>query len=226
MKKNIIIAILTIITISLAIKLNNIYKQSDDNKINKKEEVNVNNTSNKELNDDNKVIEYIDKLDNEVENIIEKEDITEKDEIELKDIFIKFTDFIFYGDEINGKTFNDLTNNEKEKVINIYEKIDEKIESRFPNYKENIKDKGIKTYNNIKEKIKELKESLLSEYKTSVGEENYDIVVDSYEDGKENIKEVYNEYKPVIEEGKEKSKDIISKAKEKLSNWYKEYKEG
>ena len=40
------------------------------------------------------------------------------------------------------------------------------------------------------------------------------------------MKDVYEEYKPYIEEGKEKGKTLFGNIKEKVSNWYKEYKEG
>ena len=36
---------------------------------------------------------------------------------------------------------------------------------------------------------------------------------------------LYTTYKPYIEEGKEKTKSAISKAKDKVSSWYKNYKE-
>ena len=43
--------------------------------------------------------------------------------------------------------------------------------------------------------------------------------------GKKNMSEVYDEYEPYIEEGKEKAKETYDKAREKISNWYSEYKE-
>ena len=39
------------------------------------------------------------------------------------------------------------------------------------------------------------------------------------------VKDVYDTYKPYIEEGKEKTKSAISQAKDKVSSWYKNYKE-
>ena len=39
------------------------------------------------------------------------------------------------------------------------------------------------------------------------------------------MKDVYDIYKPYIDEAKEKTKSGVQKAKEKLSEWYKNYKE-
>ena len=49
--------------------------------------------------------------------------------------------------------------------------------------------------------------------------------LDQYEDGKQDMKDVYDVYKPYIDTGKEKVKSGAKKAKEKLSEWYKNYKE-
>ena len=67
----------------------------------------------------------------------------------IKDKFIKCIDFLFYDDEIGGKTFNELTNASKLKILEITMSIDKLIESKFPSYKENIGS----IYQNIKSKV-------------------------------------------------------------------------
>jgi hypothetical protein len=67
----------------------------------------------------------------------------------LKSKFIDIVDFIFYDKEINGRTFNSLTNEAKGKVLYYAILLDNKIDSKWPNAKENIQSK----YLNIKEKL-------------------------------------------------------------------------
>lgn len=171
-----------------------------------------------EVTTENDFVNYIDDVSNEVDTLVTQEDISKTDERTLKNTFITLTDFIFYDGEIKGKKFSDLTSSAKEKVIDIYTKIDDKLETKFPNYKENIKGTSKNAYNNIKDKAAALKDKIQNEYLERVGDEGYQNTIDSYEDGKNDAKEVYDTYKPYIEEGK-------NKAKEKISSWYQEYKE-
>lgn len=165
---------------------------------------------------------YLSEVNNEVSEIVAKEEITSTDEYTLKNTFITLTDFIFYNGTIKGKTFNDLTTSAKESVLSIYEKIDSKIESKFPGYKETIKDKSEKTYNNLKDKVTNLKDELLEKYKQEIGEENY---TEQGEIIDESISTMKESFSPVIDTIVEKSKDVYEKAKDKASTWYEEFKE-
>ena len=170
-------------------------------------------------------VNYMEDVNDSVDSILEKERLSSGDKETLKDTFIKITDFIFYDGEIKGKKFSDLTNEAKSKVLSIYEKMDSRIEEKFPNYKDTIKEKGKNTYSNVKKKVLDLKEKILMEYKESVGDENFKYTEEDFDTDKENLKEVYEEYKPYIESGKEKVVDEAGKVREKVSSWYKEYKE-
>lgn len=66
-----------------------------------------------------------------------------------KEKFIELVDFIFYGKEINGVTFDSLKNNVKLKIIYYTLLIDNKIEQKYPNYKEKLNLK----YQNAKYKL-------------------------------------------------------------------------
>lgn len=68
---------------------------------------------------------------------------------ELKDKFIMVVDFIFYNEPIGNYTFSSLSTTAKLKVLEIALSIDEKIETKFPDYKEQLSNK----YQNIKSKI-------------------------------------------------------------------------
>ncbi len=75
----------------------------------------------------------------------------EKDESKLKKGFTNIVDFLFYGKEIKGKTFSELKDDAKFKILKIALSIDNKIDEYFPGYKDKISEK----YQNVKYKIVE-----------------------------------------------------------------------
>jgi len=174
---------------------------------------------------DNDLVDYMEGVQLRVDSIVSNNETSKSEENVLRNTFITITDFIFYDGEIKGKKFSDITSSCKEKIIDIYTKIDEKIESKYPHYKENIKDTSKKVYTGAVEKAKEVKEKIKESYKNYVGEDGYNQTMDAYEEDKQNLKDVYEVYKPYIDEGKEKAKSGVEKAKEKLNEWYQNYKE-
>lgn len=242
MKKNIIIGILCIIILVLSCTIVFIVKDKHEKKeieikteAKKKEKAleeaeNIIKNKDLEINQaevttENDFVNYLDDVSNEVDRITLNESSSQKDKNILKNTFITLTDFIFYDGEIKGKKFSELTASCKEKVIDIYTKIDNKIESKFPNYKENIKSTSKKVYNNVKEKAADIKTKIQDEYRERVGDEGYQNTVDAYNEDKSNVKNVYDTYKPYIDEGKSKVKSAYESAKEKAANWYQNYKE-
>ena len=99
-----------------------------------------------ESNSDQNVIQYAEELNTEIEN---SSNITNS----IKTKFITLVDFLFYEGTIQNKTFKELSNETKLKVLKLAYTIDQKIESKFPDYKEKIKDTSTKTYSNIKTKV-------------------------------------------------------------------------
>jgi len=71
----------------------------------------------------------------------------------IKEGFVKLVDFIFYDGEIYGKTFKELTNSAKLKIIAAAIKVDTKIEEYYPGYKESISSTTNKIYTNVKSKL-------------------------------------------------------------------------
>lgn len=67
----------------------------------------------------------------------------------IKEKFVLFIDFIFYGEKIKGKTFKELSDSAKAKVIYYTLLVDSKIDSKWPNYKSTIKSKA----SNLKERL-------------------------------------------------------------------------
>lgn len=82
-----------------------------------------------------------------------------------KTIFTNTIDFIFYDKEIKGYTFKELTLMTKLKIMKIALTIDNKIDSYFPNYKDQVKS----TYSSIKTKLVVLYLSTTSKLCEQVG---------------------------------------------------------
>ena len=226
MKKIIILVfavILTIITYNFY-ETKNIKNENINNEPEYRiEENTIIEESNQETIDQEENIEtYVEEINNEVTEITSKEVLTEDDKITLKNTFITLTDFIFYGGQIKGKTFNELTTTAKQKVISIYETIDSKIEEKFPGYKETIKETTTKTYTNLKEQLSDIKDNLLTSYREEVGEENYN---DQNKLLDESINTMKDSFSPVIDTIVDKSKEIYETTKEKADTWYKNWKE-
>lgn len=191
---------------------------------NKSEEVSlieVNNDASEEATDED-VVNYVSTIENEIENINYTESKKETIKEKLKENFIILTDFIFYDGTIKGKTFNELTTSAKEEILELYEKIDNKIESIYPNYKEEIKDTSTKVYSKAKSMVISLKDYLKKSYIDSVGEDTYQKEMEIIKDTKEKVKE---KTEPVIDTAKEKTKETYEKTKDKLNTWYQGIKE-
>ena len=191
---------------------------------NKSEEVSlieVNNDASEEATDED-VVNYVSTIENEIENINYTESKKETIKEKLKENFIILTDFIFYDGAIKGKTFNELTISAKEEILELYEKIDNKIESIYPNYKEEIKDTSTKVYSKAKSMVISLKDYLKKSYIDSVGEDTYQKEMEIIKDTKDKVKE---KTEPVIDTAKEKTKETYEKTKDKLNTWYQGIKE-
>ena len=160
--------------------------------------------SNKETADSENKSTIINNYITETEEIAQNE----KSESKIKSSFIKLTDFIFYGEEINGVTFKELRTSTKEKLLDLWYKLDNKIKTKYPTAYEEVKSDTTRSYNTIKEKAKSLKDKMVETYKDKAGEERYNKQVDTVESTKEAVKEK------------------ASSAKDKVSSWYEEFKRG
>jgi hypothetical protein len=94
---------------------------------------------------DTDIINYFEDLKNKLTNYTSEHDISK----EIKEKFVIGIDFLFYDKAIGGKTFKELTNTAKIKVLEIAMYIDSKIDTVFPGYKDSIN----QSYQNIKSKI-------------------------------------------------------------------------
>lgn len=186
-------------------------------------------TDTTEATNEEEVVSYIGEIEREVNKLSNEPDTSKDVKKSLEDTFITLTDFIFYGGTIKGTTFASLTDAAKEKVLTLYEKIDNTIESKFPNYKENIKSTAEKSYTTVVSKASDLKDSIISKYKEKVGEDAYNNVVDNFNEDKNRFQDAYT---PYVEKGKEigsqaidKGKEVVGSTIDKLDDWYQGFKE-
>lgn len=176
-------------------KINN--EESSDNSSTNNQTTNTNNNEDTEIKTEEDVVRYIETINNEIDN---NNTISEK----VKSGFITIVDFIFYDSPIGGHTFSSLSTTAKLKVLKIALSIDEKIENKFPNYKENLSEK----YQNIKSKV-------IAKYldiTTEVCANNEDTCA-SAKEGLSDLKENFNITWTFI-------KDIAGTGISKLKSWY------
>lgn len=179
--------------------------------------------------DEQEVVSYVEDVENELIKLNNDEISSDSVKKKLENTFILLTDFIFYNGKIKGFTFDELSLQAKERVLTLYESIDNKIEKVFPNYKETIKDKTASGYTKIVENVEKLRDSIINQYREKVGEEEYNNVIDRYNEDKNRFS---NSYEPYIERGKEigskvvdKGKEVYENTKSSLDSWYKNFKE-
>lgn len=150
---------------------------------------------------DTEEFDYFDQAKKEIKELIESEQVEQAKE-KGKEYFITGADFIFYDKEINGVTFDDLTEEGKKVTLENLETIDGWIMEIAPDYKDKISEK----YQVVKDFVSTTYYDVLESIKESLGEENYSA-----------IQEKKNEIKDSITSTKDK-------ALEKVSEWYQNFK--
>ncbi|HIU12102.1 MAG TPA: hypothetical protein IAB65_05310 [Candidatus Onthocola stercorigallinarum] len=193
--------------------------------IDKKEEIinNTNtNTNNTNTNNSN-TITYSDK-DTEVINslndtlsTVRSSEVTSSFKDSAKATFISVVDFLFYDGEINGVTFDELSDSGKKKVLEIASSIDSAIENKFPGYKETISDKASNAFNKASEIIKKGANDLNDFAREKLGEDNYQSIIDAKDELVYYTKNAINFIGDV-------SSSLWNSAKDKLNNWYQNFK--
>ena len=122
-----------------------------------------------EIKNEEDFITYMKGIFEEVKNIVSKDNITKDDKDILKKTFVDVVDFIFYNKEIKGYKFKDLSISTKKDILKVFIDIDNKIESKYPNYKKNIESASKKQYNNTRDKM----DKMLDKYKEQIKTESY-----------------------------------------------------
>lgn len=154
--------------------------------------------------------------------------VVESAKDKIANTFIQMTDFLFYGDSIeygDGKTVSleQLGEEAVEKMILIYSIVDSKIESYWPNYKEEIEEKRKLAVGYISDKANSLKLYLLDKVSEHMSEEDYERNGVYWQMFKEQAKEDF-------EDGKDLLKDLLNKgidfADEKYQDFKAEHEQG
>lgn len=154
---------------------------------------------------------------NDTLNSINKESSSSNFSDKAKATFISIVDFLFYDGTIKGVTFNELTDEGKQKVLELANKIDVKLEEKVPGYKEKISSTTSNAYNKASEIIKNGASSLNSFAKEKLGDENYNSIIDAKD---ELVKYSKNALNLVGNTGSK----IFSNTKDKLNEWYQNFK--
>lgn len=134
-----------------------------------------------------------------------------------KGVFVSIVDFLFYDGEINGVTFDELTDSGKQKVLEIASKVDGAIESKIPGYKETISNTASKAFNKASEVIKSGANNLNNFAREKLGEENYQSIIDAKD-------ELVYYTKNAISFLGDVGGKAFNSIKDKVSSWYQDFK--
>ncbi len=164
-------------------------------------------------NKDNTIINEMDNTLNSVNTESSSSNFSDK----AKATFISIVDFLFYDGTIKGVTFNELTDAGKQKVLELANKIDVKLEEKAPGYKDKISSSTSSAYNKASEVIKNGASSLNNFAKEKLGDENYNSIIDAKD---ELVKYSKNALNLVGSAGSK----LFSSTKDKLNDWYQNFK--
>lgn len=164
-------------------------------------------------NKDNTIINEMDNTLNSIDAESSSSNFSDK----AKATFITIVDFLFYDGTIKGITFNELTDDGKQKVLEIANKIDAKLEEVSPGYKDRISSTTSNAYNKASEIIKSGASSLNNFAKEKLGDENYNSIIDAKD---ELVKYSKNALNLVGSAGSK----LFSSTKDKLNDWYQNFK--
>ena len=164
----------------------------------------------------NKDNTIINEMDNTL-NSIDAESSSSNFNDKAKATFISIVDFLFYDGTIKGITFNELTDEGKQKFLEIANKIDVKLEEKAPGYKDKISSTTSNAYNKASEIIKNGASSLNNFAKEKLGDENYNSIIDAKD---ELVKYSKNALNLVGSAGSK----LFSSTKDKLNDWYQNFK--
>lgn len=165
-------------------------------------------------NKDNTIINEMDNTLNSIDAESSSSNFSDK----AKATFITIVDFLFYDGTIKGITFNELTDDGKQKVLEIANKIDVKLEEKAPGYKDKISSTTSNAYNKASEIIKSGASSLNNFAKEKLGDENYNSIIDAKD---ELVKYSKNALNLVGSAGSK----LFSSTKDKLNDWYQNFKD-
>ena len=196
----------TVISLSIVLIINNKNDKELESSKNEKLTIISNNKEQKEekeedIKDTEEIDEYFERLS------------TSSNENVLKTGFIKVVDFLFYNEPIRGKTFGDLTESAKLKIIKAALYLDDKIDNLFPGYKEKISTVAKNIYTKVKIKAVELYYSVTTK------------ICNNNEKMCTTAREEFQKMKSVLKISWEYLKDLGADGLEELKKWYESFRE-
>ena len=142
------------------------------------------------------VIAYFEDLENDIYENLTKEDGT-FDKIKEKCAY--FVLFMSNEKEIKGYTWSELTDKTKGKIVEIFLRVDEKVENKYPDYMQKIKEYSKKASVFVTDTYQDLKAKA-----NRIIDEKVDQT--TQEEVKESFKEGYEDLKDSVQKGIEKVK--------------------
>ncbi len=161
----------------------------------------------------------------------------------IKDTFTSFVDFIFYGEEINGMTFDELTDEAKEATLDTFYNLDQFIEGYYPNYKEEVVELSKDTASTLVDLAKTGKDNVVAYAEEKLEPETIDkiteykdIIVDTtvdawesaepyVEDAKDVVVDAWESAEPYVEDAKDVVVDTWNDAVDAIDGWYREWRD-
>lgn len=162
---------------------------------------------------DNLVISELNSSLNNINKNANDKDFSKK----AKATFISIVDFLFYDGTIKGVTFNELTEKGKTEVLKLANKIDTALEEKSPGYKETISATTSKAYKKASQIIKDSANDINNFAKESLGDENYNSIIEAKD---ELLLYSKNALNFITGNGSK----ILNDTKNKLNDWYQDFK--
>lgn len=162
---------------------------------------------------DNLVISELNSSLNNINKNANDKDFSKK----AKATFISIVDFLFYDGTIKGVTFNELTEKGKTEVLKLANKIDTTLEEKSPGYKETISATTSKAYKKASQIIKDSANDINNFAKESLGDENYNSIIEAKD---ELLLYSKNALNFITGNGSK----ILNDTKNKLNDWYQDFK--
>lgn len=179
----------------------NVVKDNDSSESSSESNVESSSEKNNEKKSESDIVSYAEKIESSSTSNT------------LKEGFVTIIDFLLYDGKIYNKTFSELSNTAKIKVITLALKIDSKIDEYFPGYKESISTTTNKAYTSIKAKLV----ALYLDTTVKICNNNPTLC--------ENAKANLNDLKETFGITWEFIKDISGVGITKLKDWYEVWKE-
>ena len=158
---------------------------------------------------DNLVISELNSSLNNINKNANDKDFSKK----AKATFISIVDFLFYDGTIKGVTFNELTEKGKTEVLKLANKIDTTLEEKSPGYKETISATTSKACQIIKDSANDINNFA----KEALGDENYNSIIEAKD-------ELLLYSKNALNFITGNSSKILNDTKNKLNDWYQDFK--